>query len=570
MKRLALLISSVLSMSALADANKAMDLYLNQNYQQAFRIFQDTAHLGHAKSQFNIGVQYLRGQGVKADPVMAYSYLTLALDNGFKMARQARMSVIKRLSPEQLAQAEAKAAQLIQLYGAQGTDNLENKFSSVRSHNPTPKRTINPDAEYPSGLARDGVPGFASFIFDIDRNGVARDLVLLQSYPSPEFAESVKEKLENSRYQILKVGGTLRTFSNAQFSGLFKSSELPQDIKASIATKQKQLLGQAKSGDINAQAELASLLSLMSELPEHVVALPKEQVVASKVQPQRVFLKESMIPTFEYQSELEGRFHNFSYLVWLDSSAKISKKVLHSKHPVAQSLQDNAEQALDNWQLSFIEPQKATSEQGPYLVEFFYNNEPRNQRFSNYLTRSHATIKSIINTPKELLADYWRKEAAKGGHAESLFLLGANCNVPLLSIAAGNGYVPAQVQAAKCLLHDQNLSNDQQEQAKTWLEMAVAQGNIIAKRELAGIYVRTSNMRSDLELAISLGEQVVDEQDDPWAFEYIAAAYAKLGQFDEAVDKQKQAVKQAWSKDYFMEPFEQRLLSYENSEIAPW
>jgi len=570
MKRLALLLGSLLSVPAVADANKAMDLYLNQNYQQAFNLFLDTAHLGHAKSQFNIGVQYLRGQGVKADPIMAYSYLTLALDNGFMMAKQARLSVEKRLSETQLLEAEKRAQALIKLYGAKGTDNLENKFVYARSVNPTPKRTINPDAEYPSGFTRDGIPGFASYLFDIDRNGVPRDLVLLQSYPDAAFGQSIKEKLENSRYQILKVSGTLRTFTNAQFSGVFRSDSMSPETKANIVSKQKQLLGQAKAGDINAQAELASMLTLMGDVVEYVVELASEQVVAAQELPIRIFFKDEMQPSFSYDQDIEGNFHNFSYLVWVDPQGKVSKKKPFYSHAVPQQLIDNALATLEKWQLTYLEPQKVKAEQGPYLVEFFYNNEPKNTRFSNYLTRSNVSIKAVVNKPKEQLADYWRKEAAKGGHAESLFLLGANCNLPLLSVAAKNEFLPAQVQAAKCILQNDELTTDEQQLVENWLQQASGKGSLIAKRELAGLYARTSNMRSELEQAIALGKEVIDEIDDPWMLEFMAAAYAKLGQFEDAVSLQKQAVKQAWSKDYFMAPFEQRLMAYENSEIAPW
>ena len=76
------------------NANEAMDLYLNQDYQRAFTLFEKTAELGDGRSQFNLAVQYLRGQGVKADPVKAYAYFSVAMANDFKMAQQARKSVI--------------------------------------------------------------------------------------------------------------------------------------------------------------------------------------------------------------------------------------------------------------------------------------------------------------------------------------------------------------------------------------------------------------------------------------------------------------------------------------------
>ena len=235
MKKLACLIASLLASSysfdVRANADRAMDLYLNQDYAKAFELFQKTAHLGHGKSQFNIGVQYLRGQGVTADPVMAFAYLDLAINNNFVTARQALKTVERRLSNSQKAQAKVKAQELKNLYGINGSDNIRYALPFSRSHNPPPTRTENPEAKYPGSLFTKGIPGIAKFTFDVDRNGVVRDIVQLQSYPSDEFADSVKEKLENSRYQILKVGGTIRKFGQAQFSGVFNRTDIPHETK---------------------------------------------------------------------------------------------------------------------------------------------------------------------------------------------------------------------------------------------------------------------------------------------------------------------------------------------------
>ena len=71
-------------------------------------------------------------------------------------------------------------------------------------------------------------------------------------------------------------------------------------------------------------------------------------------------------------------------------------------------------------------------------------------------------------------------------------------------------------------------------------------------------------------LPIEPNAKVVDEKDDPWAYEYMAAAYAKLGQFEEAIDMQEKAVKEAWDKDYFVDAAKARLAAYENSKLGTW
>jgi len=552
-----------------ANSTHAMDAYLNQDYQKAFELYEQTAFLGHSKSQFNLGVQYLRGQGVKQNKLTAYAYLSLALDNGFMMAKQARKSVIKRLSENELMVAKKQAAQLIALYGKNGTENIETALNSNHSYNPPPKRSKNPEVVYPASLAKDSIPGFASYIFDIDRNGVPRDLVQLSSYPDQEFGESVLEKLKNSRYQIIKISGALRKFTNAQFSGVFKGGDIPIETLERINKKKKSLYAKARSGDIVAQAELADLIDLMNELPDFVIPLVKEEVVISQV-PEHALLTSESQPVFKYSSDVEGDFFNFSYLVWLDSTGKVSRYKAHKHSGIPNELKENAEMTINDWHLKFSKPQKVTGIQGPYLAKFFYNNSKRNKSFSNYINRSYVSLKSIENRSKYEIASYWRKEAAKGGHEPSLFLLGANCNMRLLKVAANNGYIPAQVQAGKCVMRMAESTEEDINNAKYWLVSSAQSKNFIAKRLLAEFYTKHSNNQADLESAIALAEEVADETDDPRAYEYMAAASAKLGKFEEAIDYQETAVKKAWQDNYFMAPFELNLANFQSNKIATW
>ena len=144
------------------------------------------------------------------------------------------------------------------------------------------------------------------------------------------------------------------------------------------------------------------------------------------------------------------------------------------------------------------------------------------------------------------MPSYWRLKAAQGGDFASLMLLGAGCNLHILGAAAELGHTPAQTLAAKCILQKSDASKELLNQARGWLADAAEQGDYIAMRELAGVYARESHNQGELNYAIELTKLVVAEKDDPWAYEYMAAAYAKLGQFEEAVDMQEKAVEEAW------------------------
>ena len=570
MKKLASLIAGLLlsshSFSSWANADQAMDLYLNQDYAQAFKLFQKTAHLGHGKSQFNLGVQYLRGQGVKADPILAYAYLAVAFENGFSTARQALKTVERRLSSEQMETAKTKADELIALYGTNGGENIRYALPFGRDFNPPPKRTENPEAKYPSSLFDEGVPGMAKYLFDIDRNGVVRDLQLLQGYPSSEFEESVLEKLTDSRYQILKVGGTLRKFSQAQFSGVFKRTDIPAETLAQIQDKKKKLLSQAKRGSSSAQAELADLLELMSEDNMLEVVYLTEDVAKSSNT--KASLLETKFAPYTIDESLTEDFYNFSYLVWLDKKGQLIRSQATGDYTAPEQLNEMAVKAMQSWRVAIKGDVK--EENGPFLAEFFFSNEQRNDQFSNYINRQNVRLKQIINKPNQETPHYWRVKAAQGGDFASLMLLGAGCNLRLLGTAADLGYTPAQTLAAKCILQKVDASKEQVSNAKKWLTAAAQQNNLIAMRELAGLFARESNNQGELNYAIELTQKVVEEKDDPWAYEFMAAAYAKLGQFEEAVDIQEKAVKEAWDKDYFVDAAKARLAAYENSKLGTW
>lgn len=554
------------SVNAWSNADQAMDLYLNQDYAQAFQLFQNTAHLGHAKSQFNLGVQYLRGQGVAADPIYAYGYLSVALENGFVTAKQALKTVERRLKPEQKEKAKQKAAELIALYGTNGTNNIHHALPFGRTYNPPPERSEDPDVEYPSELFSSGIPGMAKFVFDIDRNGRARDLILLQSYPSSDFAKAVREKLEGSRYQVFKVGGTMRKFGHAQFGAVFERTDMLEETRKQLENKKRELLAQAKRGNAKAQSELADLLELLS--PDNMLKVAHIDPAEAVASVGEAKLANDSIKRFDRISELPEYFYNANYLVWFDSQGKVTKSEPFGDYRVPETIGAVINATMDSWQVTISGG--ANGEYGPFLAEFFYNNEPRSTSFANYVNREKVRLKKIINKPSHEIADYWRITAAQGGDVNALMVLGAGCNTRLLSIAADFGHTPAQTLVSKCLLQRSELSKKELDDVKNWLAAATKQGDFVAMRELAGIYARDSHNQGELNYAIELAERVTNERDDPWAYEYMAAAYAKLGKFEEAIDMQEKAVDEADDSGYFIEAAKARLAAYENSKLGTW
>jgi len=75
----------------------------------AARWYGKAARQGHSRAQLAYGLMQARGRGLPADPVQGYAWLTIAARNGQAEAETARQGVARRLSPEQLAAAEAEA-----------------------------------------------------------------------------------------------------------------------------------------------------------------------------------------------------------------------------------------------------------------------------------------------------------------------------------------------------------------------------------------------------------------------------------------------------------------------------
>ncbi|MEO2268813.1 hypothetical protein V1358_16000 [Pseudoalteromonas sp. YIC-656] len=553
-----ILAASLIPQLCLANASDAMSLYLDQQYEEAFSLFEQTAELGDGRSQFNLAVQYLRGQGVPADPVKAYAYFSVAIANEFKMAEQARKSAERRLKGSQLTQAKELAEQLIARYGPSGSQSIEYELSRTLSYNPTREKTVNPPTEYPSALQSEGAPGMASLVFDIDKNGIPRDYMLLNSYPAPEFAESMLEKLQQTRFVRAE-----KPFKNGIIRGVFAGLE-DSEVTQRLHTHAQQLLKLAKRDDVAAQAELATVLQLLDDAPQHFTVSPDMMNIVS-VAPEINFQSITQ-PQFSKQETLESNFFNFGYLVNVTDEGKVEQWQAFEHVDIPEELTKHAQGVMSSWQLSAKGAK--LKEDNWYYAHFFYNNKAQEPQYLNHNVSAYVDLQPVVTKEPELQWRYWQHKAAVGGHSDTLFQLGVNCNVRLLSIAANQAHTRSQLQLGKCLLDRANESETFTEQAKFWLQKAADAGNLIAMRKLAGWYVRYSDNGADLNYAIELAEQVVDANDHPMAYAYLAAAHAKLGNFEEAISYQQQAVEEADDQAFDQQPLQQTLAAYKDGRLV--
>ncbi len=84
-----------------------------QDYKEAFRWYLAAAEQGNSSAQKSLGAMYRAGRGVPQDPIQAHMWYNLAAssggDQGRKMAVKSRDSTAKKMTAEQIAEAQRLA-----------------------------------------------------------------------------------------------------------------------------------------------------------------------------------------------------------------------------------------------------------------------------------------------------------------------------------------------------------------------------------------------------------------------------------------------------------------------------
>lgn len=95
---------------------------VSKNPAWAARWYGRAARGGHVGAQYAYGVMYGSGMGVPKDDRKAYYWLTLAASGGHEKAGEVAMQIAKRLSNEEISQAEADAKRFVPKSHASLTD----------------------------------------------------------------------------------------------------------------------------------------------------------------------------------------------------------------------------------------------------------------------------------------------------------------------------------------------------------------------------------------------------------------------------------------------------------------
>ena len=100
-------------MSWSADSQKGLTAYRSEDYATALREFKPLARLGHALSQFYLGVLYYKEQGVLQDYVRAHMWYNMAASPGLKTASGNRDTVAKQMNSNQIEKVQKLARECV-------------------------------------------------------------------------------------------------------------------------------------------------------------------------------------------------------------------------------------------------------------------------------------------------------------------------------------------------------------------------------------------------------------------------------------------------------------------------
>ena len=99
-----------------ADFDKGMTAYNSSDYATAIKEFSVAAEQGHAKAQYNLGTMYAKGEGVPENYIKAYMWVSLAAAFGYKDEKKAKEVLKKRMSSEQIAEAQRLSSEWFEKY----------------------------------------------------------------------------------------------------------------------------------------------------------------------------------------------------------------------------------------------------------------------------------------------------------------------------------------------------------------------------------------------------------------------------------------------------------------------
>tara|TARA_B100000959_G_scaffold200082_1_gene209373 strand:- start:106 stop:396 length:291 start_codon:yes stop_codon:yes gene_type:complete len=86
---------------------------VGRDVKEALKWCRKAAEQGHADAQGGLGMMYKDGKGVEQDYVTAHMWFNIAAANGAEYSKKEKDLLAKKMTPEQIAKAEALSKEMI-------------------------------------------------------------------------------------------------------------------------------------------------------------------------------------------------------------------------------------------------------------------------------------------------------------------------------------------------------------------------------------------------------------------------------------------------------------------------
>ncbi|WKE65822.1 TonB family protein [Gallaecimonas kandeliae] len=565
MRRWLLSTSLLLAASpAFADFNDGLKAYLAKDYPKALAEFQAAAQLGHPNAQFDLGAMYFNGEGMSKNLVEAYAWFSVAADNGFAGADNAKTQVLERLTQPQRQAALDLAHHRLAKAGHQAL--VQSLLPEIRitTDAPDAKPVARVDPIYPISAARKGLMGFNKVIFDINEAGGVENARVFEAVPQGLFEEATLKAIRQWRYAPPKdkdgkpsrIQGTTVSL-DYELAGYGINDQSFEKLTQPLEQK-------ANAGDPAAQFQLAGVLEWQNSI---------DGWRSAQTQGEEHYGATALLPYSRRLARPQGipkvSSHYFKTLSWIFAFRLDKEGVPQDLRLVTGPGEEKKDAQQASWTTALTAQitkrhyrfKHPNDGQGLYVLKYqVFNNSDEEE----------STLPALA--PK-LSAKEMMVKAAQGGLALAQYqvgsdlLYGRSCVVDRrkgldwLTYAAQQGQVEAQELLGMELVKGGETERDWAK-AKVWLEKAAAQGSWLAKRELARV-LATADAASlrDPDRALALAQEVIKDHEDPNSYGVLADAWQAKGDKKKARHYLKEALDEADDRGWDIGPYQARLKS---------
>lgn len=272
MKRIVFLLAwlslLILIMPVKATFDAALKNYEEGNFPTAFSQFQNFAGIGNKKAQFKLGLMFLEGTGTQKDLIKAYGWIKLS---GKSAQTEVELvdKIYQNLSDEQQVEADMFYAHLSETLSEEALKvALEPIYKNTDRSSRTESKREDPKIVkwisplYPREASYKGVEGWVTVSYQLDSEGRATNLHVIDSYPGNVFVRNTLKAIKRWEFKIPPGDEPYQEIY--KFKLKFYLSEPTQSNKRLLA----QIKENAEAGDPDAQYRYAKFKDKVDYEPE--------------------------------------------------------------------------------------------------------------------------------------------------------------------------------------------------------------------------------------------------------------------------------------------------------------